>query len=79
MNVYNRMKARIQKQRIKTVWFRFLNSKYHMFYQYDLTINLWALQLMVMWKPTKNGKKFRENYGSFNLYWRNNRIKYFRF
>jgi hypothetical protein len=76
MNVYERIKTRLQKRAYtRKVWCKFLNSKSHMFYQYDLTINLWALRLIVMWKATENGKKHRENYGSFNMYWKHSLVK----
>jgi len=75
MDVYQRIRARLQKRAYTSkVWYRFLNSESNMFYQYDLTINLWALQLIVMWKATENGKKHRSNYGSFNLYWKHSLV-----
>jgi len=43
-------------------------SDEHMFYKYDLTIYLFGLSLLLMWKLTDSGKSKRSNYLSFNVY-----------
>jgi hypothetical protein len=51
----------------------------HMFYKYDLSIHLYFISLLVMWKLTEHGKLYRTNYLSFSMFTRAyHRIVYFK-
>jgi len=40
----------------------------HLFYKYDLTIRLFWLNILLMWKPTHNNQRSIEHYCSFSCY-----------
>jgi hypothetical protein len=65
--------------RIKNL-FIFAISDEHMFYKYDLTIELYFISILIMWNLTPSGKqKGRTNYLSFSMFTRSyKRIAYFK-
>ena len=43
-------------------------SDSHGYYKYDLTIRLWFIHILIMWKPTHNNSREVEHYCSFQMY-----------